>query len=144
MIEREIAKKLKHLVATFPVVTIEGPRQSGKTTLAKMVFPEYAYANLEDSATRRLAERDSRAFFEKFAPPAIIDEIQRVPDLLSAIQLEVDRRGGNGMFVLTGSHQPRLREGVSQSLAGRTGLLTLLPFSIRELANAGIVLDRDE
>lgn len=144
MIEREIANKLKHLVATFPVVTIEGPRQSGKTTLAKMVFPEYAYANLEDSATRRLAERDPQAFFEKFPCPAIIDEIQRAPDLLSAIQSEVDRRGGNGLFVLTGSHQPRLREGVSQSLAGRTALLTLLPFSIRELDGAGIVLERDE
>ncbi|MBR0197080.1 MAG: ATP-binding protein [Kiritimatiellae bacterium] len=144
MIEREIANKLKLLVATFPVVTIEGPRQSGKTTLAKMVFPEYAYANLEDSATRRLAESDPQAFFEKFPCPAIIDEIQRVPDLLSAIQSEVDRRGGNGLFVLTGSHQPRLREGVSQSLAGRTALLTLLPFSIRELGSAGIVLSRDE
>ena len=144
MIEREIASKLKHLAATFPVVTIEGPRQSGKTTLAKMVFPEYAYANLEDVATRRLAERDPQSFFDKFPSPAIIDEIQRVPDLLSAIQSEVDRRGGNGLFVLTGSHQPRLREGVSQSLAGRTALLTLLPFSIRELASAGIVLDRDD
>ena len=144
MIEREIASKLKHLAATFPVVTIEGPRQSGKTTLAKMVFPEYAYANLEDGATRRLAERDPQSFFDKFPSPAIIDEIQRVPDLLSAIQSEVDRRGGNGLFVLTGSHQPRLREGVSQSLAGRTALLTLLPFSIRELASAGIALDRDD
>lgn len=144
MIEREIANKLRHLVTTFPVVTIEGPRQSGKTTLARMVFPDYAYANLEDSATRRLAERDPQAFFEKFPCPAIIDEIQRVPDLLSAIQSEVDRRGGNGLFVLTGSHQPRLREGVSQSLAGRTALLTLLPFSIRELGSAGIVLERDE
>ena len=126
MIEREIANKLRHLVATFPVVTIEGPRQSGKTTLARMVFPDYAYANLEDGATRRLAERDPQSFFEKFPCPAIVDEIQRVPDLLSAIQFEVDRRGGNGLFVLTGSHQPRLREGVSQSLAGRTALLTLL------------------
>ena len=144
MIEREIASKLKHLVTTFPVVTIEGPRQSGKTTLAKMVFPEYSYANLEDGATRRLAERDPKSFFEKFPCPAIVDEIQRVPDLLNAIQYEVDRRGGNGLFVLTGSHQPRLREGVSQSLAGRTALLTLLPFSIRELSSAGIVLDRDD
>ena len=144
MIEREIASKLKHLVATFPVVTIEGPRQSGKTTLAKMVFPDYAYANLEDGATRRLAERDPQSFFDKFPSPAIIDEIQRVPDLLGTIQSEVDRRGGNGLFVLTGSHQPRLREGVPQSLAGRTALLTLLPFSIRELASAGIALDRDD
>lgn len=144
MIPREISHKLKALISTFPVVTIEGPRQSGKTTLAKMAFPDYAYANLEDSATRRLAEHDQAAFFKMFNPPVIIDEIQRVPELLSAIQVEVDRRGGNGLFVLTGSHQPRLREGVSQSLAGRTALLTLLPLSIRELENTGIALDRDD
>ena len=144
MIQREISHKLKNLISTFPVVTIEGPRQSGKTTLAKMVFPDYAYVNLEDSATRRLAEHDQTTFFKMFKPPVIIDEIQRVPELLGAIQVEVDQRGGNGLFVLTGSHQPRLREGVSQSLAGRTALLTLLPLSIRELANAGITLSRDE
>lgn len=144
MIQREIAKTLKRLFSSFPVVTIQGPRQSGKTTLAKMTFPRHAYANLEDSAVRRLAERDPKAFFERFSPPVVIDEIQRVPELLAAIQVEVDRRGGNGLFVLTGSHQPRLREGVAQSLAGRTALLTLLPFSIRELGKAGIELARDE
>lgn len=144
MIEREIAGKLVRLLKSFPVVTIEGSRQSGKTTLAKATFPSFAYANLEDSATRRLAESDERGFFDVFKPPAIIDEIQRVPNLLSAIQAEVDRRGGNGLFVLTGSHQPRLREGVAQSLAGRTALLTLLPLSIRELAKSGVSLDRDE
>jgi predicted AAA+ superfamily ATPase len=127
MIEREIAKKLKSLAETFPVVTIEGPRQSGKTTLAKMVFPSYSYANLEDGTVRRLAERDPRAFFEQFPTPTIVDEIQRVPELLSYIQADVDKRGGNGLYILTGSHQPRLREGISQSLAGRTALLTLLP-----------------
>jgi len=144
MIEREIAKKLKCLAATFPVVTIEGPRQSGKTTLAKMVFPSYSYANLEDGTVRRLAERDPRAFFEQFPTPTIVDEIQRVPELLSYIQADVDERGGNGLYILTGSHQPRLREGISQSLAGRTALLTLLPLSIRELKSAGVTLERDE
>lgn len=144
MIEREIAKKLKSLAETFPVVTIEGPRQSGKTTLAKMVFPSYSYANLEDGAVRRLAERDPRAFFEQFPTPAIVDEIQRVPELLSYIQADVDERGGNGLYILTGSHQPRLREGISQSLAGRTALLTLLPLSIRELKSVGVTLERDE
>ena len=144
MIQREIASKLKSLFSAFPVVTIEGPRQSGKTTLAKMVFPRFSYANLEDSATRRLAEQDPVAFFERFRPPAIIDEIQRTPELLGAIQLEVDKRGENGLFVLTGSHQPRLREGIAQSLAGRTALLTLLPLSIRELAGGGINQERDE
>ncbi len=144
MIQREIADKLKRLFKTFPVVTIEGPRQSGKTTLAKMAFPDHAYANLEDSATRRLAESDPAAFFDRFPPPVTIDEIQRAPELLAAIQVEVDRRGGNGLFVLTGSHQPRLREGVAQSLAGRAALLTLLPLSIRELLTAGIAMERDD
>ena len=144
MIQREITAKLETLSRTFPVVTIEGPRQSGKTTLARAVFPLHSYANLEDGSARMLAEKDPRGFFEKFKPPMIIDEIQRVPELLSAIQFEVDRLGGNGHFILTGSHQPRLKEGISQSLAGRTALLTLLPLSMRELLRSGVTLERDE
>ena len=144
MINREIESKLKKLAATFPVVTIEGPRQSGKTTLAKAAFPSYSYVNLEDGAARLLADRDPRGFFERFSPPLIIDEIQRVPELLSAVQYEVDKLQGNGHFILTGSHQPRLKEGIAQSLAGRTALLTLLPLSIRELARSGTTLNRDE
>ena len=144
MIRRAITKRIKELARSFPVVTIEGPRQSGKTTLAKMAFPRYAYANLEDTATQRLAETDPHGFFEKFPAPAIIDEIQRVPTLLSDLQVEVDRRGGCGLYILTGSHQPRLKAGISQSLAGRTALVTLLPFSIAELREAGVELTRDE
>ena len=144
MIRRALTDRICELARSFPIVTIEGPRQSGKTTLAKMAFPDYAYANLEDSATRRLAEADPRAFLEKFPAPAIIDEIQRVPSLLGDLQVEVDRRGGCGHYILTGSHQPRLKEGISQSLAGRTALVTLLPFSIAELRQAGIELSRDE
>jgi len=144
MIKRRIAEKLKDLMSSFPVVTIEGPRQSGKTTLARMTFPDFAYANLEEQAVRSLAERDPRGFLMQFPAPAIIDEIQRVPQLLSEIQAAVDRNGGNGLYVLTGSHQPKLKEGVAQSLAGRTAILTLYPLSIAELADAGIVLDRDE
>ena len=144
MIERQIASKLKKLAAAFPVVTIEGPRQSGKTTLAKMAFPDYRYANLEESAVRRLAQTDVRGFFEKFPAPAIIDEIQRVPELLSEIQSAVDEKRENGQFILTGSHQPRLKEGMAQSLAGRTAMLTLYPLSILELEKSGIRLSRDE
>lgn len=144
MIPRKIMRRVCELARTFPVVTIEGPRQSGKTTLAKMAFPEYTYANLEDTATRRLAETDPRGFLAKFRAPAIIDEIQRVPSLLSDIQVEVDKKGGSGLYVLTGSHQPRLKAGVSQTLAGRTALVTLLPLSIEELNGVGIVLSRDE
>lgn len=144
MIKRRIAEKLKDLMMSFPVVTIEGPRQSGKTTLARMTFPDFAYANLEEQAVRMLAERDPRGFLMQFPSPAIIDEIQRVPQLLSEIQAAVDRNGGNGLYVLTGSHQPKLKEGIAQSLAGRTAILTLYPLSIAELRDAGIVLDRDE
>ena len=144
MIPRKIMRRVCELARTFPVVTIEGPRQSGKTTLAKMAFPEYTYANLEDTATRRLAETDPRGFLVKFRAPAIIDEIQRVPSLLSDIQVEVDKKGGSGLYVLTGSQQPRLKAGVSQTLAGRTALVTLLPLSIEELSGVGIELSRDE
>jgi len=144
MITRRIAGKLKDLMTTFPVVTIEGPRQSGKTTLAKMTFPDFAYANLEEYAVRTLAERDPQGFLKQFPAPAIIDEIQRVPQLLSEIQSAVDRNGGNGLYVLTGSHQPKLKEGIAQTLAGRTALLTLYPLSIAELSDAGIRLDRDD
>lgn len=144
MIPRKIMKRVCELARSFPVVTIEGPRQSGKTTLVKMAFPEYVYANLEDTATRKLAETDPRGFLAKFRAPAIIDEIQRVPSLLSDIQVEVDKKGGSGLYVLTGSHQPRLKAGVSQTLAGRTALVTLLPLSIEELNGVGIELSRDE
>lgn len=144
MIRRAIEPKLRELARTFPVVTIEGPRQSGKTTLVKATFPDWSYANLEDSATRFLAENDTESFFERFPAPCIVDEIQRVPSLLGAIQVRVDREGANGLFVLTGSHQPRLKAGIAQTLAGRTALLRLLPFSIAELADCGISLERDE
>ena len=144
VINRKIIARVQELARTFPIVTIEGPRQSGKTTLAKMAFPDYAYANLEDTVVRRLAANDPRGFLEKFPAPAIIDEIQRVPGLLSDLQVEVDRRGTCGCYILTGSHQPRMKEGVFQSLAGRTALVTLLPLSIDELSAAGVDLSRDE
>ena len=144
MIKRRIAGKLLELAGMFPVVTVEGPRQSGKTTLARMTFPDHAYANLEEYATRTLAERDPRGFLARFPAPAIIDEIQRVPQLLSEIQAAVDADGRNGRYILTGSHQPRLKEGIAQTLAGRTALLTLYPLSIAELAEAGIAMARDD
>ena len=144
MIKRKLSDKLVELTKAFPVVTIEGPRQSGKTTLARMTFPGFAYANLEEYATRTLAERDPRGFLVQFPAPTIIDEIQRVPQLLSEIQAAVDANGHNGQYVLTGSHQPKLKEGIAQSLAGRTALLTLYPLSIAELSDAGITMERDD
>ena len=144
MIKRAIQNELALVAKEYPVLTISGPRQSGKTTLAKMQFPEHAYANLEDPETRRLAEQDPRAFFALFPAPVIIDEVQRVPELLSYIQVMADGTDKRGQYILTGSHQLPLREAVSQSLAGRTALLELLPFSIGELAAAGIEPTRDE
>ena len=144
MIQRTIQTQLKKLASMYPVVTITGPRQSGKTTLAKMTFPNYRYVSLENFDVRQMADMDPRGFLKNYAAPVIFDEIQRVPALLSYIQTVVDENKSSGQYILTGSHQPQLGQGVSQSLAGRTGILQLLPLSIAELASAGIVLTRDE
>ncbi len=138
MINRDISNKLIELAKLVPVVTIIGPRQSGKTTLVKNSFPEYNYVNLEDPVNRMFAKEDYRGFFETYKEPIIIDEVQRVPELLSAIQVMVDEdREKNGRFILTGSHQPSLQRGIAQSLAGRT----LLPLSMNELAKEGLLED---
>ena len=140
MIHRDISNKLLGLANQVPVVTVIGPRQSGKTTLVKHCFPEYTYVNLEDPVHRMLAKEDYRGFFETYKEPVIIDEVQRVPELLSAIQVMVDEdRGKNGRFILTGSHQPGLQRGIAQSLAGRTSMLTLLPLSMNELEEEGLL-----
>lgn len=144
MIQREIQQQLLKLAAMYPVVTITGPRQSGKTTLAKMTFPQYRYVSLENFDIRQMAEADPRGFLKSYAPPVIFDEIQRVPKLLSFIQTAVDEDKSYGQYILTGSHQPALGAGVSQSLAGRTGILQLLPLSISEMTASGITLERDQ
>lgn len=144
MIEREITAVFRKAVKTHPVVTVFGPRQSGKTTLVRHVLPKYGYANLENPKERRLASEDPESFFAQHPSPLIIDEVQRVPELLSWIQVRVDESGKKGEYVLTGSHQPLLKEKVAQSLAGRTALITLLPFSLSELVAAGYSLSRDE
>ncbi|MGE4564881.1 MAG: ATP-binding protein [Victivallaceae bacterium] len=128
----------------YPVVTITGPRQSGKTTLAKMTFPNYRYVSLENFDVRQMAGADPKGFLKSYAPPVILDEIQRVPALLGYIQTIVDEKKDCGQYILTGSHQPMLGEGISQSLAGRTGILRLLPLSISELTAAGIAMERDQ
>ncbi|MBN2188528.1 MAG: ATP-binding protein [Chitinispirillaceae bacterium] len=133
MIKREISKELTDAAREYPVVTVFGPRQSGKTTLARMTFPRKQYRSLEDPDVRRAAELDPREFLDGMPDGGILDEIQRAPHLLSYIQGIVDKKNKPGMFVLTGSHQTKLHEAVSQSLAGRTALLTLLPFSFCEL-----------
>ncbi len=144
MIKRFAQEQLEKLAAQFPVVTITGPRQSGKTTLARHTFPGYRYVSLEDIDMRALASADAKAFLSAYPAPLIIDEIQRVPELLSSIQVMVDEEKKCGQYILTGSHQPLLSQSISQSLAGRTGILQLLPLSIAELTAAGINLSRDQ
>ena len=137
MIAREIAPVVMKRASEFPVLTLIGPRQSGKTTLVRDCFPDYDYVNLEDPETRDLANDDYRRFLALHPAPVIIDEIQRVPKLASAIQTLVDaNRGKCGQFILTGSHQPRLKETVTQSLAGRSAFLKLLPLTFSELKSA--------
>ncbi len=138
MIKREIEGELRVLAREYPVVTILGPRQAGKTTLARMVFPDVAYSNLEIPEVRERALEDPKAYLAQFPDSVILDEIQRAPDLLSYIQGIVDEEDRCGRFILTGSHQLRVRESVSQSLAGRTAILNLLPLSISELLAAGL------
>ena len=144
MFHREILNELKKLAEGYPVVTIIGPRQSGKTTLVKFTFPNKPYANLEAPDVRSLAETDPRSFLEQYPNGAILDEIQRVPILLSYIQTIVDETNQKGMFILTGSHQLELHAAITQSLAGRTALLTLLPLSLNELSGAGFDLSLNE
>lgn len=135
MIKRDMTTELLEAAGEYPVVTIFGPRQSGKTTLVQMTFPEKMYYSLEDPDVRMAAETDPRGFLAGLPEGGVLDEIQRLPGLLSYIQGIVDREKKAGMFILTGSHQPGLHQSVSQSLAGRTAVLTLLPFSLPELKN---------
>lgn len=141
MIERDITNELKLSAAEYPVVTILGPRQSGKTTLARMTFPDKPWVSLEDPDVRMAAEADPRGFLGQYPEGVILDEVQRLPSLFSYLQGIVDRQGGKGRFILTGSHQPRLHEAVSQSLAGRTAVLTLWPFSLAELRHYTLAPD---
>ncbi len=141
MITRSIQKELLVCAKEYPAVTILGPRQSGKTTLAKMAFPAHSYCSLEDPDTRMQAQNDPRGFLGNFSGGAIFDEIQRVPQLLSYLQGIIDESPKPGRFILTGSHQPQVHHAVSQSLAGRTAVLELLPFSLDELGQYKIKTD---
>jgi hypothetical protein len=133
MIKRESSSKIIELSKHYPVITITGPRQSGKTTLCKSLFPTKEYVNLEDPETRIFASDDPRGFFGKFSNGAVIDEIQRVPELLSYLQVIVDEHKMPGEFIITGSQNILLLSAISQSLAGRTAILHLLPLSVFEL-----------
>lgn len=132
MIPRDLTSTLTTLLQQYPVVTVTGPRQSGKTTLCRACVPNLPYVNLEAPDERAFAVDDPRGFLGRFPAGVILDEIQHVPDLLSYIQVRVDETGQPGQFLLTGSHQLELDRHISQSLAGRTALLRLLPLSIAE------------
>lgn len=132
LVFRDLQTQVTDSMKFYPVVTITGPRQAGKTTLAKMAAPSLPYVNLENPKERELAQTDPEAFFARYSEGAIIDEIQRVPELTSWIQTIVDSKKKNGLFLLTGSHNFSLMELLTQSLAGRTAVLHLLPFSLNE------------
>ena len=137
MIARTAHDTLMRLAGGFPVIAVTGPRQSGKTTLARAAFPDKPYLSLEDPDTRLLAESDPRGLLSRLPDGAILDEAQRVPGLFSYLQTSVDADLRPGTYVLTGSQQFGLLSGITQSLAGRVGMVQLLPFSLGELQPIG-------
>lgn len=138
MIRRDAMSTLERLSRGYPIIAITGPRQSGKTTLARAAFPDKPYVSLEDIDQRELAIQDPRGFLGRYPDGAVLDEVQRTPALFSYLQTLVDSDGRMGLFVLTGSQQFSMLSGISQSLAGRVGFVQLLPFSLSELTSAAI------
>ena len=135
-IKRDLEEKLLYLATKFPVITVTGTRQCGKSTLLRSCFPTYKYVTLEDLDMRQLAKDDPRGFLNNFANQTIIDEAQYVPQLFSYIQTIVDSKNETGMFILSGSQNFLLMENITQSLAGRTAILKLATFSVSELSKA--------
>lgn len=144
MIYRILTEKVLSLSQQFPVIGLLGPRQSGKTTLVKALFPHLPYINLEDINQKYLAQSDPKSFLDKYSSGVVLDEIQHVPSLFSYIQIMVDQKQLPGQFILTGSQNFSLSQNISQTLAGRIALLSLLPLSIQELkASNHIVTEYD-
>ena len=143
MIKRKISEYINSCMKDYPSVVIFGPRQCGKTTLVQNMFPNFSYANLEDMNIRTLAKNDPEEFFTRFPEPVIIDEIQRVPELLSTVQVRIDKNKKAGQYILTGSQQISLKNSVSQSLAGRIAIIQMQPLSLEELKDSEIELERD-
>ena len=144
MIPRILSSELKEYAKQYPIVTITGPRQSGKTTLVRSIFPSHAYVSLEDLDKRMAAINDPRGFLAQYSTGAIFDEVQNAPDLFSYLQTEVDLNPQAGRFILTGSQQFEMMERISQSLAGRTAIARLLPLSITELKGKKPSLDLND
>ncbi|MDD4158872.1 MAG: AAA family ATPase, partial [Proteiniphilum sp.] len=136
MVRRNITDKILSMGNKFPIVTLTGPRQSGKSTLLKTVLPDYNYVSMEDPDNRLFALDDPRGFIKTYPDKTIIDEVQRVPELFSYLQTHVDHENRGGMYYLAGSQNFLLMQSISQSLAGRTAILKLMPFSHKELKKA--------
>lgn len=139
VINREIANSVFKYRTKYPVIAITGPRQSGKTTMLKSVFPDYEYVSLENPDNRNFAENDPNGFLNRYSKKIILDEVQRVPTLFSYIQTRVDESGEMGQFILSGSQNFHLMENITQSLAGRVAIFKLFPFDIQELRTEGLL-----
>src|SRR5438445_4882469 len=146
LIKREIEVQIHDAATEYPVIAVVGPRQSGKTTLVQMAFPDHKYISLEDFDLRELALADPRRFLTEYPSSSgiILDEIQNAPQLLSYMQTMVDKDKRKGFFVVTGSQNILVHESISQTLAGRIAILTLLPLSVSELDAANVLPDKIE
>lgn len=140
MIQRVLGSLIVRSAEKMPVIAVTGPRQSGKSTLVQQIFPEHTYYNLEEIEQRRFAQDDPKGFLQNIAGKAIIDEVQYVPDLLSYIQVIVDKAKIPGQFIISGSQNLLLMESVAQSLAGRVAIFNLLPFSLEEIQPTNFAL----
>ena len=140
MIGRHISEKVQYFLTKYPLVTLTGPRQSGKSTLLREVFTNYKYLSFEDPDVLLMANEDPRLFLSQNSGNCIFDEAQRFPEIFSWLQSHVDKSNREGLYILSGSHNFLLMEKVSQTLAGRTAILKLLPFSYSELIREGIKL----
>lgn len=141
IIKRDIVNAIIKYGMKYPVIAITGPRQSGKTTMLKSVFPDYEYVSLENPDIRNFAENDPNGFLNRYPRKTIFDEVQRVPSLFSYIQTKVDESGEMGQFILSGSQNFHLMENITQSLAGRVAIFKLFPFDFQELQTAGLLPD---
>jgi len=146
MIKRELEKELKYTASKFPAVAVLGPRQSGKTTLTKAAFSKYTYVSLENISIRKFAQEDPQGFLKKYKNKhgIILDEIQNAPDILSYMQIYIDEQKKTGYFIITGSQNFLLNQAITQTLAGRIAILTLLPLSTQELAKENLLSDNIE
>ncbi len=141
IIKRDIVSSIFKYGMKYPVIAITGPRQSGKTTMLKSVFPDYEYVSLENPDIRNFAENDPNGFLNRYPAKIIFDEVQRVPSLFSYIQTKVDESGEMGQFILSGSQNFHLMKNITQSLAGRVAIFKLFPFDFQELQMAGLLPD---